>query len=92
MSTTPTGTNKKQKETKGSSDRLRVQVDFSEDALNRLEELRERTESGTKSDVIRNALRLYEWMVEQSEMARTIEVKEKNGDQVSKTEAKWFLR
>ncbi len=72
--------------------RLRVQLDFSEDAFNRVEALREETDAASKAEVIRNAVRFYEWLAEQSKAGRFIEVRDKDGTQVSRAEAKWFLR
>jgi metal-responsive CopG/Arc/MetJ family transcriptional regulator len=71
--------------------RLRVQLDFSEDAFKRLEELGKETGVNSKAEIIRDALRIYEWIVEQSRDKRIIEVQEQDGTQVSKIEAKWFL-
>jgi hypothetical protein len=72
--------------------RLRVQLDFSEDAFNRLEEIQQETGVASKADVIREAIRVYEWLAEQSKTGRFIEVQEQDGSQVSRIEAKWFLR
>jgi hypothetical protein len=72
--------------------RLRVQLDFSEDAFDRLEELRKETDVGSKADVIREAIRVYEWLAEQSRAGRMIEVLDEDGQQVSRVEARWFLR
>lgn len=72
--------------------RQRVQLDFSPDAFERLEELRRETNATTKVEVIRDALRIYEWMAEQSREGRVIELKEKDGTPVGKMEAKWLLR
>lgn len=44
-----------------SSSRQRVQFDFSAEAYNRLKELRERSDSKTNAELVRNAIRLYEW-------------------------------
>jgi|SRR3989304_9625628 len=41
----------------------RVQFDFAPEALNRLDRLMQMTESTTRADVVRNALRVYEWLV-----------------------------
>ncbi len=72
--------------------RLRVQLDFSEEAFNRLEDLRKETDAASKADVIRDALRIYEWLAEQSRAGRFIEVQDEEGRQVSRVEARWFLR
>jgi hypothetical protein len=41
--------------------RHRVQLDFSPGAYKRLRELREKADARTNADLVRNALRLYEW-------------------------------
>lgn len=74
------------------SNRLRVQLDFSEDAFDRLEDLRKETDAISKADVIRNALRVYEWLAEQSRAGRFIAVQDEDEHQISRIEAKWFLR
>jgi maltose-binding protein MalE len=78
--------------TTGRAARLRVQLDFSEDAFDRLEELRKEADAGSKADVIREAIRVYEWLAEQSKAGRMIEVQDEDGHQVSRVEARWFLR
>lgn len=44
-----------------SEQRHRLQLDFSPEAYKRLIELRKRTEARTNAELVRNALRLYEW-------------------------------
>lgn len=44
-----------------SNSRQRVQLDFSAEAYNRLKQLRERSDARTNAELVRNALRLYEW-------------------------------
>ena len=48
-----------------SSSRKRVQFDFSEEAYQRLEKLRARTEKQSQAEVVRNSLRVYEWLLDQ---------------------------
>jgi hypothetical protein len=72
--------------------RLRVQLDFSEDAFDRVEELRREIDAASKADVIREAIRVYEWLAEQAKEGRFIEVQDRGGQQISRVEAKWFLR
>ena len=42
----------------------RIQLDISESAAERLDALKEKTEATSYSEVIKNALRLYEWAIE----------------------------
>lgn len=43
----------------------RIQFEFAADAYERLGNIKEMTEAGTYADVVKNALRLYEWFLEQ---------------------------
>jgi len=80
------------KEDEKGPSRLRIQLDFSADSFERLEELRRETDESSKAEVIRNAIRFYEWLVEQSKAGRFIEVQDDERRVVSRVEAKWFLR
>jgi hypothetical protein len=48
------------------SEKHRVQFDFAPEALERVDRLVEVTEATTRADVVRNALRIYEWLVEKA--------------------------
>lgn len=48
------------------SRRIRIQFDFSEDALQHLEELTHVVDASTRAEVIRNALWAYEWLVQKA--------------------------
>lgn len=56
----------------------RVQFDFSPEALQRLDEIKEKMEATTRAEVVRNALRLYEWLVNEIDPGSTIKVVDKN--------------
>lgn len=45
--------------------RRRLQLDFSEKAYKTLTELKEKADVKTNAEVVRNALRLYEWFLDQ---------------------------
>lgn len=45
--------------------RQRVQIDFSADAFARLDEVRMLAEAKTNAEVIRNAIRVFEWFLKQ---------------------------
>ena len=45
--------------------RHRVQLDFSPEAYERLNRIRTRSDAATNAEVVRNALRLYDWFLEQ---------------------------
>lgn len=57
----------------------RVQFDFSLEALKRLETMQELLDAPTKSEVVRNALKVYEWLLTQIDPGSTIEVQDKEG-------------
>ena len=69
----------------------RVQFDFSPEALQRLEGLKELTDASTKAEVVRNALKIYEWLVTQIDSENTIEVQDKEGKPVFRIPAKVLL-
>ena len=73
------------------STKQRVQFDFSAEALQRLEDLKELTDSSTKAEVVRNALKLYEWLVTQIDSENTIEVQDKEGKAIFRIPAKVLL-
>ena len=57
----------------------RVQFDFSPEALKRLETMQERLDAATKAEVVRNALKLYEWFITQIDQDSTVEIQDKDG-------------
>lgn len=57
----------------------RVQLDLAEKSLARLQELRARTEAASYAEVIKNALRLYEAVVDETEAGGTFMVKQRDG-------------
>lgn len=49
------------------NERRRLQLDFSSEAYERLDQIKERTRARSNGDVVRDALRLYEWYLEQKD-------------------------
>jgi hypothetical protein len=45
--------------------RQRVQLEFTPDAMERLRQIRELASATTNAEVVRNALRVYEWFLKQ---------------------------
>lgn len=45
--------------------RQRVQLDFTPEAFNRLQEIKTMAEATTNAEVVRDAIRLYEWFLRQ---------------------------
>ncbi len=64
--------------------RRRLQLDFSPEAFERLHRIRERSEAATNAEVVRNALRLYDWFLEQR--ARNTRLQVVDGDTVKEIE------
>ncbi|KKN31047.1 hypothetical protein LCGC14_0827970 [marine sediment metagenome] len=63
----------KSKEQKERS-RHRLQLDFSSEAYARLLEIRTKADASSNAEIVRNALRLYEWFLEQRESNSKIHV------------------
>lgn len=58
----------------------RIQFDFTAESMKRLETLREKTDATTKAEVVRNALKLYEWFITQTDHNSIIEIKDSEGN------------
>jgi len=81
-----------QSKRKGSSQpKQRVQFDFSPEALQRLEDLKEHVDASTKAEVVRNALKIYEWFVTQVDPNAVIEVKDQQDKTIFRIPAKVLL-
>ena len=50
----------------------RLQFDFSDEAVGRLDEIVEKTEAPTRAAAVRKALHFYHWAVEQAEQNKPI--------------------
>jgi hypothetical protein len=73
------------------TNKQRVQFDFSPEALQRLEDLKEKVDASTKAEVIRNALKIYEWFATQIDPNSIIEVKDQEGNTIFRIPAKVLL-
>jgi len=51
--------------TKKELPRQRVQLDFTPEAFERLQEIKEIADVKTNAEVVRNAIRLYDWFLQQ---------------------------
>jgi hypothetical protein len=58
----------------------RVQLEMPPQAMERLQRLKERTEAASYAEVIRNALRLFEALVDEHEKGSEFALKRTNGD------------
>jgi metal-responsive CopG/Arc/MetJ family transcriptional regulator len=61
--------------------KTRLQFDFTEDALGELDELKGATGAANRAEVIRQALRLLQWTIEQTQDEKATVLVEKNGRQ-----------
>ncbi|HLZ60645.1 MAG TPA: hypothetical protein VKR06_27175 [Ktedonosporobacter sp.] len=66
----------------------RVQLDFSTDAIHRLDLLKNQLDTTTRAEVIRLALRLLEWFVTETGEDDTIEVTNKEGKVLTRFKVK----
>jgi hypothetical protein len=55
-------------------DKERLQFDFTSDAVDRLDEIRDLIGATSRAEVIRNALRVYEWLIKDVGDEDTIQV------------------
>lgn len=70
----------------------RLQFDFSPEALQRLDEIKEKTQATTRAETVRNALRLYEWFVNELDPDSTVKIYNKKNKLVSAFSAKLLLK
>jgi hypothetical protein len=57
----------------------RVQLDFAPRSMERLTALKAKTEASSYAEVVKNALRLYEALIEESESGKQFLVRDKKG-------------
>lgn len=58
--------------------RPRLQIDFSPEAVKRVVALRERVHAKSNAEVVRDALRLYEWFLDQQQEGLRIQLVNKD--------------
>jgi metal-responsive CopG/Arc/MetJ family transcriptional regulator len=61
--------------------KTRLQFDFTDEALGELDELKSATGASNRAEVIRQALRLLQWTIEQTKDENATVLVEKNGRQ-----------
>ncbi len=61
----------------------RVQLELPPQAMERLQKLKEKTEAASYAEVIRNALRLFEALVQEHEAGAEFSLKRANGETVA---------
>jgi metal-responsive CopG/Arc/MetJ family transcriptional regulator len=69
----------------------RVQFDITTDRLEELDAIVEKTGASTRAEVLRDAMRFYEWLVEDNDPNDTIEVINGQKELVQKMKVKTLL-
>jgi len=70
----------------------RLQFDFSPEALQRLDDIKNKTQATTGAETVRNALRVYEWLVNDVDPDNIIKIFDKKNKLVSSFSAKLLLK
>ena len=66
----------------------RLQFDFTPESLVRLDHMKEQAQASTRAEVVRNALKLYEWFLNDVEPDSTIKVFDKDNELISAFKAR----
>jgi hypothetical protein len=61
----------------------RVQFEFSPEALQRLDEMKDKTGASTRAETVRNALKVYEWILNELGPDSTIKALDKNNKTIA---------
>ncbi len=78
-------------QSQGTQEKIRVQFEFVPEAYARLEALKLATDASTRAEVVRNALRLYEWFVNEAKADSTIMSIDEKGQVTSQFKARLLL-
>jgi metal-responsive CopG/Arc/MetJ family transcriptional regulator len=70
----------------------RLQFDFSTEALKRLDDIKDKTDASTRAETVREALRLYEWLVNEVDPDYTIKVYDKSNKLLTAFKAKLLFK
>lgn len=70
----------------------RVQFDFSPEALQRLDDMKAQTGAATRAEVVRNALRVYDWLVSEVEPENIIKVLDHNNEPIAVFRARLLIQ
>ncbi len=71
--------------------KVRVQFEFTLEALARLDAMKEVADAPTRAEIVRRALRLYEWFVNEARSDNTIISMDSNGEIVSQFPASLLM-
>jgi hypothetical protein len=72
-------------------EKIRVQFEFSPDALARLDALKLATQATTRAEIVRSSLRVYEWLVNQALAGNGIIVNDKDDKTIAQFKAGLLL-
>lgn len=70
----------------------RVQFDFSVDALQRLDTIKQITGATTRAEVVRDALKFYEWLVTEVNAGNTVKVFNESNETIAVFTAKLLFK
>lgn len=70
----------------------RLQFDFSPEALKRLDDIKEKTDASTRAETVREALRLYEWLVNEVDPDYTVKIYDKGNKLLTAFKAKLLFK
>lgn len=70
----------------------RIQFDFSVDALQRLDTIKQITGATSKAEVVREALKFYEWLVTEVNEGNTVKVFNESNEAVAVFKAKLLFK
>jgi metal-responsive CopG/Arc/MetJ family transcriptional regulator len=70
----------------------RLQFDFSTEALKRLDDIKEKTKASTRAETVRDALRSYEWLVNEVDPDYTVKIYDKSNKLLTAFKAKLLLK
>ena len=74
-----------------SKQKERVQFDFSQEVQQKLETIIEKTDSATRAEVVRRAIKLYYWLVNDVDPDNTLKIFDKNSDAITIVKVKQIL-
>jgi hypothetical protein len=63
----------------GKAAKVRVQLDLAPRSLERLNALKDKTEASSYAEVVKNALKLYEGLIEEVEAGKQFLIRDENG-------------
>ena len=74
------------------SGKIRLQFDFTPEALARLDEIKKVIHASTRAQTLRSALTLYEWFIDVAKPDSSIVIVNKDNEVVSQFKAKLLLK